>query len=167
MFNSFKRRLVNPVTAMILFIHQPSSPPSTKALNLLRSAISAPYPPNQPAKLPLDFNLDVVEGPPTTDQLRTILSYLPAKGVSPSSAFLSAHFTAPVGAERPEGVSAIAKLAQENPSALRWPIVVDWNEGKATVGDIEGVKGILETLRKRRDGELKEEEVYQPKGWFT
>jgi len=134
---------------------------------LLRSSLSSPYPPNQPDKPPLDFNLDVVEGPPTGDQLRTILSYLPSKIITPSTAFLSAHYAAPTGSDRPEGVSAIAKVGQENPSALKWPIVVDWNAGQASVGDIEGVKGILENLRKRRDGELKEEEVDQPKGWFT
>ncbi|KAG6887624.1 hypothetical protein C0995_013954 [Termitomyces sp. Mi166 len=138
-----------------------------KALNLLRSSLSAPYPPDQTEKKPLDFNLDVVEGPPTSDQMRTILSYLPSKAVSPSHAFLSAHYATPSGSERPEGVSAIAKLAQDSPSALKWPIVVDWHGGQAAIGDVEGVKGILETLRKKRDGELKEDEVDQPKGWFT
>ncbi|KAG6853127.1 hypothetical protein C0991_006737 [Blastosporella zonata] len=162
MFNSFKRRLPE-----ISIFHQPSSPPSAKALNLLRASMSAPYPPNQPEMKPLDFNLDVVEGAPTSDQMNTIMSYLPSKAISPSNAFLSAHFVTPTGPDRPEGVKAIAKLAQENPSALKWPIVVDWNGGQAAIGEIEGVKGILETLRKRRDGELKEEEVDQPKGWFT
>ncbi|GLB44284.1 putative protein of unknown function (DUF1687) [Lyophyllum shimeji] len=159
MFNSFKRRLPE-----VSIFHRPSSPPSNQALKLLRSSLSAHYPPNQPDKPPLDYNLDVVEGPPTPDQLRTIMSYLPSKIMSPSTAFLSAHYAAPAGADRPEGVNEIAKVAQENPSALKWPIVVDWNAGKASVGDIEGVKGILEHLRKRRDGEIKEDDVYQPKG---
>ncbi|KAG6812420.1 hypothetical protein H0H87_009802 [Tephrocybe sp. NHM501043] len=146
MFNSFRPRL---------------------ALNLLRASLSSPYPQNNPEKKPLDFNLDVVEGVPTSDQLNTIMSYLPSGSISPSMTFLSAHFATPTGADRPEGVKAVAKLVQENPNALKWPIVVDWNGGQAAVGDVEGVKGILETLRKRRDGELKEEEVDQPKGWFT
>ncbi|KAG6914767.1 hypothetical protein DXG01_015458 [Tephrocybe rancida] len=182
MFNSFKRRIKSPYCKFLFnfeaatltgesirlaFSHQPTSPPSTKALNLLRASLSSPYPPNQPEKKPLDFNLDVVEGAPTKDQMNTIMSYLPSKSISPSHAFLSAHFATPTGADRPEGVPAIAKLAQENPSALKWPIVVDWNGGQAAIGEIEGVKGILETLRKRRDGELKEDEVDQPKGWFT
>ncbi|KAG5642286.1 hypothetical protein DXG03_003063 [Asterophora parasitica] len=162
MFNSFRRRLPE-----ISIFHHPKSPPSNKALTLLRSALSSPYPPNQSAKLPLDFNLDVVEGPPTSDQLKTILSYLPSQSISPSTAFLSAHFSAPSGSDRPEGVAAIAKVAQENPSALKWPIVVDWNDGQASIGDIKGVEDILETMRKRRDGELKNEEVDQPKGWFS
>jgi len=45
--------------------------------------------------------------------------------------------------------------------------VVDWNTGHASVGDVEGVKAILEKLRQRRDGEAKEEEIHRPKGWFT
>jgi hypothetical protein len=44
---------------------------------------------------------------------------------------------------------------------LKWPIVVDWAGGRATAGDAEGVKDILEYLRKR-DGEVKEEEGYKP-----
>jgi hypothetical protein len=147
--------------------HQPSSPPSNKALNLLRTSLSSPYPPTKPESPPLEFNLDVVEGAPTSDQLRIILSYLPSKAITPSNAFLSAHFAAPTGSERPETTGAIARLAQENPAALKWPIVVDWNGGQASIGDPDGVKAILEKLRQKRDGEAKEEEIDQPKGWFT
>jgi hypothetical protein len=133
----------------------------------LKAATSSPYPQNKPDSQPLQFKLDVVEGAPTSDQLNTIMSYLPSKAITPSNAFLSAHFSSPSGESRPETVSAIAELAQTNPSALKWPIVVDWNDGKAVIGDVEGVKGILEHLRKKRDGEVKEDEVDQPKGWFT
>ncbi|KAJ3512706.1 hypothetical protein NLJ89_g3376 [Agrocybe chaxingu] len=141
MFNSFKRRLPE-----ISIFHHPSSPPSTKALNLLRSSLSGPYPPGNPKGQPLHFNLEAT---------------------NPSMVFLSAHPTAPSGAEQPSTLKGIAELAAKNPNAIKWPIVVDWNDGQASVGDVEGVKKILETLRKRRDGELKEEEVYQPKGWFS
>ena len=34
-------------------------------------------------------------------------------------------------------------------------------------GDIDGVKSILKELRKRRDGEVKDEEEDKPKGWFS
>lgn len=61
----------------------------------------------------------------------------------------------------------IAKLAEENPMAIKWPIVVDWYGGKVSIGDEEGVKGILENLRQKRDGEIEEEKVDQPKGWFS
>jgi hypothetical protein len=50
---------------------------------------------------------------------------------------------------------------------LKWPIIVDWTSGRASAGDSEGVKDILEYLRKKRDGEVKEEEDYKPKGWFS
>lgn len=130
--------------------------------------MSAPYPPSNPSAPPLKFNLEIVENtPPTSDQLRTILSYLSATpsstGDKPSPAsFLSAH---PTVHTRPTSAEGLARLASENPNALKWPIVVDWDHGKAAIGDVEGVKSILEELRKRRDGEVKEEEVDQPKGW--
>lgn len=69
--------------------------------------------------------------------------------------------------ERPETVSGIADLGLHNPTAFKWPIVVDWNGGQASIGDVEGVKSILEKLRQKRDGELKDDEIDQPKGWFT
>lgn len=71
------------------------------------------------------------------------------------------------GVEQPKSLKDIAELAEKNPKALKWPIVVNWNEGKASIGDIEGVRSILEALRKKRDGELEDEAVDQPKGWFS
>ena len=64
-------------------------------------------------------------------------------------------------------MKGIAELAARNPLALKWPIVVDWNGGKVSIGDVEGVKGILESLRQKRDGESEEEKIDQPKGWFS
>jgi len=37
----------------------------------------------------------------------------------------------------------------------------------ASIGDVEGVKAILEAIRKKRDGEVKKEAEYQPNGWFS
>ena len=146
-----------PSDAFKLSSHNPSSPASTNALKLLRSALSSPYPPSKSSAPPLNFNLEVIENkPPTSDQLRTILSYLPSKTPSgqtqtPSpEILLSAHPTVDSRPTNPEGV---VQLASQNPNALKWPIVVDWHSGKAAVGDVEGVKGILEELRKKRDGE--------------
>jgi len=137
---------------------------------MLHRALAAPYPPGNPAAPPLEFDLEVVESrPPTADQLRTILSYIaPRRDAAPPapSAFLSAH---PSGAgEQPHSVKGVVRLAEQNPNALKWPIVVDWIGGRASVGDVEGVKGILEAIRQQRDGEAKQEEgVDQPKGWFS
>ena len=47
----------------------------------------------------------------------------------------------------------VIKMARGNLNALKWPIVVDWHGGRAAIGDLEGVKRILEELRKKRDGE--------------
>ncbi|TFK24197.1 hypothetical protein FA15DRAFT_669838 [Coprinopsis marcescibilis] len=150
MFNSFKNRLPE-----ISIFHHTFSPPSNKALGLLRAAISSPYPSTNPDAPPLKYNLEVVESPPNKDQLNTILSYLPSKATTPSMAFLSAHPAS--GAtleERPQTVEAIADLAQKNPKAFKWPIVVNWNDGTVAVGDVKDVKRMLEKLRKKRDGEV-------------
>jgi hypothetical protein len=116
---------------------------------------------------PLEYDLQVVESSPTSDQLETIMSYLPSKAANPSMLFLSAHPTAPSTFDQPTTAKQVVELAEKNPLAIKWPIVVDWSIGKVSIGDVEGVKGILETLRQRRDGEYEEEKVDQPKGWFS
>lgn len=128
----------------MMFSHNSSSASSKRALELLRSSLTNPYPPGGQSKAPLNFNLEVVESFPTAEQLQTIKSY-----VSPSassSVFLSAHPSAP--SEAPE----LSQLKDQNPNALKWPVVVDWTSGKASIGDVEGVKRLLEDLRKQRDG---------------
>ncbi|KAI1790831.1 thioredoxin-like protein [Ganoderma leucocontextum] len=155
MFKAFTRAIPE-----ISIFHNPSSPASTNALNLLRSAVSSPYPPTKPSASPLNFNLEVIENqPPTGDQLRTILSYLPSKSpIGPAGitdpptaeAVLSSH---PTVDSRPQDPDDVVALASKNPNALKWPIVVDWHNGRAAVGDIGGVKQLLEELRKKRDGE--------------
>lgn len=149
--------------------HNTTSPPSITALQLLRSALSSPYPPSIPSAPPLKFNLEVVENKaPTSDQLRAILSYIPAAtsatGDAPPDVLLSSH---PTVDARPTSAESVAKLASSNLHALKWPIVVNWDSGRAAVGDVEGVKSILEELRKKRDGEVKEDEGHKPKGWFS
>lgn len=116
---------------------------------------------------PLEFNLQVVETPPTPDQFKTIMSYLPSKATNPSMVFLSAHPSGPTTFDQPTTVKGIAELAEKNPLAIKWPIVVGWTIGKVSIGDVEGVKGILEYLRQKRDGELEEGKIDPPKGWFS
>lgn len=149
--------------------HNSSSPPSLAALQLLRAAVSSPYPPTKRNAPPLKFNLEVIENaPPTSDQMQTILSYLrssPSAVEPPSPAsLLSAH---PSVDARPTSTDGVAHLASQNLQALKWPIVVDWDSGRAAVGDVEGVKSILEELRKKRDGESISDEGDKPKGWFS
>lgn len=80
---------------------------------------------------------------------------------------LSAHPSAPSVGDRPSSAEGFVRLAQKTPTAIRWPLVVDWDAGRAAVGDVEGVKEMLEALRKVRDGEAKAEEDHRPKGWFS
>ncbi|TRM58283.1 thioredoxin-like protein [Schizophyllum amplum] len=161
LFSGFKKT----VPELTIF-HNPSSPPSNSALKLLQEAVSRPYPPTQPTRGPLHFDLEVVQGPPTQDQLRSILSYVaPGGRTAPGSVFLSAHPSAE--SEKPAEVEEIAPLATQNPNALKWPIVVDWAAGRASVGSVDGVKNMLEELRKVRDGEAPAPEEYKPKGWFS
>ncbi|CAL1714728.1 unnamed protein product [Somion occarium] len=162
MFSAFKRAI-----PQVSIFHNPASPPSQAALRLLNSALSSPYPAS--SGKPLVFNLEVVENkPPTSDQLRVILSYVhPESTPTPESpeVFLSSH---PASDVRPNNLQDVVNLAQTNKNILKWPIVVDWDDGKAAVGDVEGVKSILEQLRKKRDGEAKEADVeHKPKGWFS
>ncbi|KAJ7151714.1 hypothetical protein C8R46DRAFT_491239 [Mycena filopes] len=117
----------------ISIFHHAASPPSVKALEILRSALSAPYPPGK-GSAPLQFNLEVVEGPPNSDQLRTIMSYLPSKNAgssSPSAAstFLSAHPS--TASSDGANLTMVESLAREKPNTFKWPVVVDWNAGKA------------------------------------
>ncbi|KAG2125751.1 hypothetical protein DEU56DRAFT_564203 [Suillus clintonianus] len=166
MFTGFKRSL-----PQISIFHHPSSPPSIQALALLRNALDSPYPPGKQSASPLEFDLEVVETkPPTADQLKTILSYItPLRSTAPPalSTFLSAHPASPGPGEEPKSVKGIVSLAEQNPNVFKWPVVVDWIGGRASVGDVEGVKAILEAIRQQRDGEVKQDEVDQPKGWFS
>ncbi|KAI6023218.1 hypothetical protein PISMIDRAFT_685600 [Pisolithus microcarpus 441] len=166
MFSSFLKTL-----PQISIFHNPSSPASVRALAMLRSALSAPYPPDKRDAPPLQFNLEIVERtPPTADQIKTIVSYLQPKGPSSEtpqySAFLSAHPSAPGLSDQPQTAAAMSDLVTKNPEAFKWPLVVDWNGGRASVGDVDGVKTILEALRQRRDGEVKDD-VDRPAGWFS
>ncbi len=67
--------------------------------------------------------------------------------------FISAHPSAPSPAEAPKSALGIVELAKKNPNAFKWPVVVDWDKGNVSVGDAEGVKEMLEVLRRKRDGE--------------
>ncbi|KAH9056468.1 hypothetical protein EDB87DRAFT_1566578 [Lactarius vividus] len=167
MFSAFKRSI-----PQLSIFHNSSSAPSTTALAILRAAASSPYPSGVSSASPLKFNLEVIENtPPTADQIRTILDYLPPlRDVDDPhhvSALISSHPSAPSLPDRPHSPEGLVRLAEKSPQAIKWPIVVDWTNGRASAGDSEGVKDILEYLRKKRDGEVKEEEDFEPKGWFS
>ena len=104
--------------------------------------------------MPLKFSLTIAENPPTADQIRTLLPYL-THSDSPS-VLLSSHPSAPSGEDRPTTPEGVVDVAARTPNALRWPIIVDWNSGKAAAGNLDGVVEMLEHLRKIRDGEGKD-----------
>ncbi|TDL13442.1 hypothetical protein BD410DRAFT_797620, partial [Rickenella mellea] len=147
MFKSFLR--ARPTVSIF---HHPSSPQSNRALELLRSSLTAPYPPGEPSARPLEFDLEVVESsPPNPDQMQTIQSYLP-KSESLASAFVSAHPSAPSAAEQPQSPSELSDLAKKNLNAVKWPIVVDWMGGRASIGDVDGVKRMLDAIKSESGG---------------
>jgi len=128
---------------------------SDRALQLLRSAASGSYPPGRSDR-PLTFNLEVITSLPTKDQLHLIESYLPNGGLA---SFLTAG--------SPATADQVLSQANRDLDGFKWPVVVDWVGGKASVGDVDGVNEILENLRKKRDGEVNEPEEHKPKGWFS
>ncbi|KLO16623.1 hypothetical protein SCHPADRAFT_823065 [Schizopora paradoxa] len=123
--------------------HNASSTQSKRALELLRASLTSPYP---PSKAPLDFELEVVESAPTPDQVQTILSYLPSSP-SVASTFLSSHPSATGSESQNVSAKSLTEIASQNTSALKWPIVVDWTGGRASIGDVDGVKGILDAIQ--------------------
>jgi len=150
MFSAFKRTI-----PQISIFHREGVANSDRALELLRSAASSSYPPGH-SKGPLKFDLEVITNLPTKDQLQTIESYIPRGGL-PS--FLT------VGS--PATADQVLSKAKSDLDAFKWPVVVDWVGGKASVGDVDGVNEILENLRKKRDGEVNEPEEHKPKGWLS
>jgi len=68
-----------------------------------------------------DFELDVTEAPPTSDQLKNILEYL--GGASAASKVIS-------GASNES--DALRRL-QADGNTFQRPLVVDWNSGKAGI----------------------------------
>lgn len=83
---------------------------------------------------------------PTTDQLKTMQRY----HRKPLSDFLSAHPSASSG--EATDVEGIREAASKSLGALKWPIVVNWDEGLIAVGDVSEVQGMLEAMRAKRDG---------------
>jgi len=70
-----------------------------------------------------------------------------------SSLLATAH---PSSSSEPGDTKHIHELVSKNPMNLKWPIVVDWVNGRAVIGDsgdADRTKSIiLEGLRKDRDG---------------
>jgi len=67
----------------------------------------------------------------------------------PISDFLSAHPS--VGDFRQGDAESIASLVRKNPAAMKWPIVVNWDKGIVSIGNLDGARAMLEVMREERD----------------
>lgn len=115
---------------MTLF-HAPSNQASTRVLTLLKQANAqsvshatedqASSHQAQDKAERTEFELDVTEAPPTTDQLKNILDYLGGSGAA--GKVIS-------GAENE--TDAMRRLKADG-GAFQRPLVVDWNQGKAGI----------------------------------
>jgi len=129
---------------VVTLFHKPSSQASLRILTLLKqthaqSAATATADQASSHDVPTkaehtDFELDVTEAPPTSDQLKNILEYL--GGASAASKVIS-------GASNES--DALRRL-QADGNTFQRPLVVDWNSGKAVAGENESE--ILKLLRK-------------------
>lgn len=104
--------------------------------------------------------------PPTSDQLKLIHSYVAPSESFNAKRFLSAHpSSSALDNNGGPTTEALVALANSDPRSFKYPLVVDWDAGTAAIADLDGVKAILENIRKKRDEGSKEE---PPKtGWFS
>ncbi|RMZ25781.1 hypothetical protein D0859_10164 [Hortaea werneckii] len=159
--NLFKEAGVKDV---ITLFHAPSVPASMRAHAILKQAAAtaqssatedqASDHDNQSRLQRTDFNLapgpylsdstdisnsDVQETPPTPDQLTSILDYL---GPSKASTVV----------EEATGTSDALRKFNAKQQAFQRPVTVDWNNGRAVVGDDESeLMRLVRTLPKETD----------------
>jgi len=120
---------------VLTLFHKPSNPSSMRVLNLLKqaSAHSAETATEDQASdhshqndhvQRNPFELDITEADPTPDQLRNILEYVGAGKIGSL-----------VKGATSEGDAM--KILKQSGDAFQRPVVVDWEQGKAVVGDDE------------------------------
>ncbi|KAI4120296.1 MAG: hypothetical protein LQ338_007115 [Usnochroma carphineum] len=123
-------RFHKPLDVITLF-HKASSPASVRAQTLLKQVSAHASetatedqatdhaPQNKVQRT--EFELNVTEDPPTSDQLRTILEYV-GSGAGRAGQIVE-------GAA--DEADALRKL-KEDPNKFRRPVIVDWNNGRAS-----------------------------------
>lgn len=129
--NLFKEAGVKDVVTLF---HNPKLPTSTRVHTLLKQLNAASVAhatedqasdhSKQSKQERTDFELEVQEGPPTADQLSSILDY-----IGPSHA-------GSVIKDATGTSDALRKFKKSEDSFLR-PVIVDWNSGKAVAGENE------------------------------
>ncbi|KAF2199664.1 hypothetical protein GQ43DRAFT_108171 [Delitschia confertaspora ATCC 74209] len=134
---------------VVTLFHKPSSTASTRVLTLLKQANSqsvshatedqASSHDTQNKAERAEFEFDVSEAPPTVDQLKNILEYL---GGSAAGKVIN-------GAQNES--DALKKL-KENAELFQRPLVVDWNQGKAVVGENESeIMSLIRSIPKEKN----------------
>ncbi|THW63913.1 hypothetical protein D6D20_03247 [Aureobasidium pullulans] len=122
------------VKDVITLFHSPSSPASIRVHTLLKQTAAAAQTtatqdqasshPQQSKIERTNFELDVQEGAPTSDQLTNIFEYLGQDKIGNVI----------------EGASSLTEALRklkESGSAFQRPLVVDWANGRAVTGDNE------------------------------
>jgi len=133
---------------VITLFHKPSSPASIKVQALLKQAAAtagshatedqaSDHSHQTPHPLRQEFDLDITEEPPTTDQVKSILEFVGAQKAS----------TIIKGAK--DEADALKKLRADAESFQR-PVTVDWNNGRVVPGDNESeILKMLDSLPKK------------------
>ncbi|KAL1606635.1 hypothetical protein SLS60_004041 [Paraconiothyrium brasiliense] len=135
---------------VVTLFHKPSSTASTRVLTILKqtNAQAVAHATEDQASSHqvqdkterMEFELDVTEAPPTSDQLKSILDYLGGPGAA--SKVIS-------GAK--DEADAMRRLKADGETFLR-PVVVDWNQGKAVIGENESeILSMLRSIPKGTD----------------
>lgn len=137
--NMFRSKTLDVIT----LFHKPSLPASTRVANLLKTASAhasetatedqaSDHSHQNTAVAREPFDLEITESDPTPDQLNSIFEYVGGgkaaqlvKGASTQS-------------------DALRKLKESGDNFQR-PVIVDWNQGRAVVGENESE--ILKLLR--------------------
>ncbi|KAI9725738.1 MAG: hypothetical protein M1828_002621 [Chrysothrix sp. TS-e1954] len=129
---------------VITLFHKPSLQSSTRVLTLLKQTAAtasetatidqASDHTSQNQIQRSEFDLDITEAPPTSDQLSTIIGYV---GAGKASKFVK-------GAT---SESDALKLFKQNADAFQRPVIVDWTNGMAVAG--ENQSEILKMLNKQ------------------
>ncbi|ORY60540.1 thioredoxin-like protein [Pseudomassariella vexata] len=119
---------------IITLFHKAGSPASVRAVAVLKQASAnasqsatedqASDHSHQTHAQRSEFDLNVTEDPPTTDQLQTILEYV---GQNKIKSVVSGANT----------VTEALKTFKESPDSFKRPVVVDWNNGKAVATESE------------------------------
>ncbi|KAF1347863.1 thioredoxin-like protein [Delphinella strobiligena] len=147
MFGAFKNLFKEAgVKDVVTIFHSPKSPASIRAHTFLKQSAAnaqatatedqASSHEQQSKDQRTEFELDVQEGEPTSDQLTNIIEYLGADKVG----------TVVEGATSP--TDALRKL-KENGDLFKRPVIVDWGNGRAVAGDNESeILKLVKTVRK-------------------